>query len=311
MIWSLSVLTREPIEERQAAQIIGGLATIFGKLLHQQQQHPSIFDALNDGLWVFSSLSTFHAAAVDACAQSNIIPHLARFLVDSPMDLKIKLVLRTLGNLVAGTDAQTQLVIDSGILDKLRPRLLDDDWEIQREAAWIAANIVSGNEQQVDALVETGILEDLARVAMGARWSVRKEAIWALSTLCTGHGSKHILALVEVNGLLPLVNVLNMENPDEDMTCEVLDALRKVLDVMGTNGRRLIEECNGHDFLGEFVLEYPSETATKKASDILQLFFNDDAMEEEEENIAPHMTGDMFSFGLDDASMGTTFDFSK
>jgi hypothetical protein len=81
---------------------------------------------------------------------------------------------------------------------------------------------------------------------------------------------KHIHILVDVEALNSLVGVLAMECPDEGLICKV-DALHKVLDVMGADARRMVELLDGDVLLGEFATNHPSATATKQASEILQL----------------------------------------
>jgi hypothetical protein len=309
VIWSLAVFTREPVQEPQAAEITTGLATAFHKLL-QQKLHSTVTDALNNCLWAFSNLSTSHSSVIDSIIHSGIVSCLVLLLRDNPMCVIILPVLRTLGNVIAGTAVQAQSVLDSGILDVLQPLLRHKQLEVRKETAWIAANIVAGNEQQVDALLNAGILKILASTALNDRWTVRKEAIWALATLCAHNDLKYIQMLLDVEGLDSLVGVLAMECPDEDLICKVLDALHKVLDVMGAEGRRLVEEHDGDILLGAFVTEHPNDTAaTKKATDILQLFFGFDSMEDEENNAPGPSINKTFEFGISEGSMCTPFSF--
>jgi importin subunit alpha-4/3 len=66
--------------------------------------------------------------------------------------------LRAVGNIVTGTDEQTQLVLDCGAL-QLMPALLSHVKEkINKEAVWFLSNITAGNENQVQAVVDAGLI---------------------------------------------------------------------------------------------------------------------------------------------------------
>jgi hypothetical protein len=120
---------------------------------------------------------------IDGILHSGIVLCLVSLLRESSMNVKTLPILQTLGNIIAGTTSQAQIIIDSGILDVLQPLLRHEQLEVRKEATWIAGNIVAGNKEQVNAM-STEILKELASIALYDRWPVRKEATWALATLC-------------------------------------------------------------------------------------------------------------------------------
>jgi len=75
------------------------------------------------------------------------------------MEVKVQTAaLRAVGNIVTGTDEQTQLVLDSGAL-QLMPALLSHVKEkINKEAVWFLSNITAGNENQVQCVVDAGLI---------------------------------------------------------------------------------------------------------------------------------------------------------
>ncbi|KAG7364695.1 Armadillo-type fold [Nitzschia inconspicua] len=308
-IWSLCTICQEPLEDGPAMKITATLGVVFCNLVQLQKKH--LAEIMNDILWAFSYLSKSRPNVMESVVQLGMIPYLVTLLNENQINLQIQPVLKVLGNIVAGTEAQTQSVLDAGILAFLQPLFHDatHPWEIRKEAAWMASNICAGSQAQVRALFETGLIEDLALIALEDRWQVRNEAIWAIANFCTGHGSKYIQNVIDQGGIAPLVTVLAMTSPSEDMICEVLDALHKILEVGGSRSREIIEEYDGHVLLNELTLESKSEIAAKKASKILGLFFGGETFVDECENCGPQVVDKKFKFGINDPSMEATFDF--
>lgn len=79
--------------------------------------------------------------------------------------------LRALGNIVTGTDDQTQMAIDAGVLSILPQLLRHSKPTVQKEAAWTLSNIAAGPCPQIQQLITCGLLaplvELLAKVAEG------------------------------------------------------------------------------------------------------------------------------------------------
>lgn len=66
--------------------------------------------------------------------------------------------LRAIGNIVSGSDVQTQTAIDAGVLSVL-PRLMRHPKpRVQKEAAWVLSNIAAGPCKQLQQLITCGLL---------------------------------------------------------------------------------------------------------------------------------------------------------
>lgn len=72
--------------------------------------------------------------------------------------------LRTVGNIVTGTDHQTQLALDAGILGVLPQLLTHPRPSIQKEAAWALSNVAAGPRQHIQQLIACGALPPLVDV---------------------------------------------------------------------------------------------------------------------------------------------------
>lgn len=84
----------------------------------------------------------FSQAVLDA----GVLPTLVSLLYHEET-LVITPALRVVGNIVTGTDDQTQAVVDAQAALQVFPRLLSHTKStIKKEAAWAISNIVAGNQ---------------------------------------------------------------------------------------------------------------------------------------------------------------------
>jgi len=82
--------------------------------------------------------------------------------------------LRAIGNIVTGTDEQTQIVIDSGALSVFPSLLSHHKNNIQKEAAWTMSNITAGRQAQIQQVVDHGLVPYL----IGILRKVNKSCIY-------------------------------------------------------------------------------------------------------------------------------------
>lgn len=66
--------------------------------------------------------------------------------------------LRAIGNIVTGTDEQTQAVLDSGALNMFHQLLRHKKANIQKEAAWTLSNITAGKDGQIQEVINAGLV---------------------------------------------------------------------------------------------------------------------------------------------------------
>lgn len=78
----------------------------------------------------------------------------------SPFFLKTP-ALRSIGNIVSGSDQQTQMAIDAGVLSALPKLMRHPKPSVQKEAAWAVSNIAAGPRQQIQQLITCGLLPHL------------------------------------------------------------------------------------------------------------------------------------------------------
>lgn len=72
--------------------------------------------------------------------------------------------LRTVGNIVTGTDEQTQAVLSAGVLAIFPTLLRHPKNNIQKEAAWTLSNITAGKDCQIQEVIDSGLVPYLVEV---------------------------------------------------------------------------------------------------------------------------------------------------
>lgn len=72
--------------------------------------------------------------------------------------------LRSIGNIVTGTDEQTQTVLDAGALPLLGDLLRHPKNNIQKETAWTLSNITAGRDTQIQDVINAGLVPYLVDV---------------------------------------------------------------------------------------------------------------------------------------------------
>ena len=156
--------------------------------------------------------------------------------------------LRALGNIVTGSDEQTQDVLDLGVCEKLVALLdlkqyilckrneignkngekkLNKRGILLKETCWMISNITAGTEDQIDCVIKNNIFPSLIQLSEKAPFEIRKEVAWAISN-ATGGGSKiQIEYLVDKGVIQPLVSLLESSYPK--MLLVAMEGLNNIL----------------------------------------------------------------------------------
>lgn len=72
--------------------------------------------------------------------------------------------LRAIGNIVTGTDEQTQAVLDAGALAMFPQLLRHNKANIQKEAVWTLSNITAGRDAQIQEVINAGLVPHMVDV---------------------------------------------------------------------------------------------------------------------------------------------------
>lgn len=208
---------------------------------------------------------------------SGIVPKLV-FLLSTPDLQVVTPSLRTLGNIVTGTDDQTDAVVHAGALPVLAQLLQHQKMNIVKEAAWTVSNITAGNEGQIQNVINNGLLPPLVQVLINGDFRAQREAAWAVTNLTSGGNTEQLVALCAAGGLDPMCSLLGIN--DEKIILVILDGLQNILAAAAKVDEvekicRAIEECDGLDKI-ESLQEHENEDVYKKALKIIETYFSEE-----------------------------------
>jgi len=135
--------------------------------------------------------------------------------------------LRCIGNIVTGSDDQTQCVIDSQALPIFHQLLTHHKIGVQKEAAWTLSNITAGTQVQIQAVVQSELVPLLVHVLATSELRVQKEAAWAITNYTSGANTEQVLYLVQCQVIKPICDLLSARDPK--LIKVLLDGLCNIL----------------------------------------------------------------------------------
>ncbi|KAJ2098431.1 hypothetical protein GGI09_003320 [Coemansia sp. S100] len=91
-------------------------------------------------------------------------------------------VIRTLGNIAAGTDDQTSSLVGKNGFVGLLVRCIESTSSraVEKEALWALSCVTASRKADVDAVVDAGVVPDLVRIIEKQNFDIKKEAAFGL-----------------------------------------------------------------------------------------------------------------------------------
>ncbi|ORX69861.1 ARM repeat-containing protein [Linderina pennispora] len=133
--------------------------------------------------WVYAYLAASSSESqVNKLLASGAIEQLLDYAgtVDPP-DVSLIPIIRTLGNIVAGTDAQTHAVVRLPQFVPLIVRCIksSNSRAVEKESLWVLSS-VTATKPDIDAFVSAGIVDELTKIVETQNFDIRKEAAFSL-----------------------------------------------------------------------------------------------------------------------------------
>uniref|UniRef100_A0A8C1T6P5 Karyopherin alpha 4 (importin alpha 3) n=1 Tax=Cyprinus carpio TaxID=7962 RepID=A0A8C1T6P5_CYPCA len=184
--------------------------------------------------------------------------------------------LRAVGNIVTGTDEQTQVVLNCDALGHFPALLTHPKEKINKEAVWFLSNITAGNQQQVQAVIDASLVPMIVLLLDKGDFGTQKEAAWAISNLTISGRKEQVAYLIQQQVIPPFCNLLTVK--DAQVVQVVLDGLSNILKMADDEAEtisNLIEECGGLEKI-EQLQNHENEDIYKLAYEIIDQFFSSD-----------------------------------
>lgn len=270
--WTLSNLCRNknpPTADHYLLEIVPSLMRLMEKSDKQ---------TLSDTCWALSYITDGANARIQLVLESGITRKLIEILNGVPETVLLTPVLRTLGNIVTGTDEQTQICLELGVLEPFVTLLRHTKANIVKEAAWAISNITAGTQRQIQCVIDAKILEELIRVIEFGDFKAKKEATWALANLTTLGNVRQVFHMIDL-GVLPAICQM-LFCRDSQILNVVLDAITNILNLADSHGKTAeitlaIEEASGLDAL-EQLQEHENEEVYKLALKIIDTWYGEE-----------------------------------
>ncbi|GAB1290462.1 Importin subunit alpha-8 [Apodemus speciosus] len=286
--WTLSNLcrNRNPYPGEDAVR------EILPALCQLLQHHDN--DVLSDTCWALSYLTEDGKEYIHHVLSSGILPRLVELMTCSELSvlgfsvwswlswnsllLGLKTpCLHTMGNIVTGTDEQTQMAIDAGMLKVLGRVLKHPKSSIQRLAAWTMSNVAAGPRHHVEQLILCDLLPVLVDLLRNAELKVQKEVICTVANIVTGASQGQLTLLARSGILEPMLSRLTA--PDTELITVILDIISYLLQHIDNlqEKKRLcfqIEEVGGFEKI-ESLQHHHNAYISYSALDIIEKYLNE------------------------------------
>lgn len=250
-----------------------------------------------DACWALSYITDGPNERIELVIKTGIVEFLVQVLHNAQEVLVITPVLRTLGNIVTGTDVQTQIVIDCGIMSAFQFLLHHEKQTIQKEGAWMLSNITAGTQEQIQAVINAGVMPRILELLAGADYKTQKEACWTVTNFTSGASTEQLVYLMNLGAITGLMQMLDSKEAKILQVC--LDGVSNLLaaaDKIGMKDKMVdcIEECGGIDKIEE-LQQHENEAVYKMSLHLIEAYFGTED-DEDIEVLAPQENGVEFQF---------------
>jgi hypothetical protein len=232
-------------------------------------------EVATDATWALSYISDGSSQQIGAVISTGCVPKLVAML---QQDELVQPALRALGNIVTGTDEQTEVALQAGCLEPMQMLATNPKKIIRKETMWMLSNITAGNHRQIAQVIEKDLVPRAMELLQAGDWDVKKEATWVLANAVVGGTPDQVGYLVQQGAIQGLCSVLEVN--DSGVVETVLDSLEAILKV-GKNAQdertlqyfcTVVEQCDGLTKL-EALQDDANEQIYNRAVRILQTYF--------------------------------------
>lgn len=168
--------------------------------------HPATLSLLRNAVWTLSNFCRGKPAP-SLEASRPLLEVLSQLLTNDDSEVLTD-TCWALSYLSDGDDERIQVVIDTGIIDRLIELLGHTSTAVVTPALRTVGNFVSGADEQTQVVVDHGGVPAFVQLLTSSKRNIRKEACWALSNVAAGTPAQ-VASLTGHTELIPrLVHLL-------------------------------------------------------------------------------------------------------
>ncbi|AQK90333.1 Importin subunit alpha [Zea mays] len=299
--WALSNLIKGP--DSKAANELIGIDGILNAIIRNLEKADE--ELVTEVAWVVVYLSALSEKATSLIVRSSmpqlligrllasenlqlLIPVSYLFL-DRIFSLCLFLVLRGLGNLVAGDGymVDSVLIVGNSVTDQALSSLIkclkSDHRVLKKEASWAMSNIAAGSFEHKKLIFGSEATPLLMHLLRTAQFDIRREAAYTLGNLCVvpaGSGNpptiivEHLVAIVDGGALPGFINLVR--SADIESARLGLQFLELVMrGYPDSQGPKLVETEDGIEAMERFQF-HENEMMRNMANGLVDKYFGED-----------------------------------
>ncbi|KAK8638966.1 hypothetical protein V6N13_137370 [Hibiscus sabdariffa] len=286
--WALGNVAGEGEELRNVLLSQGALPPLARMML------PNKGSTVRTAAWALSNLikGPDPKAATELIKVDGVLDAILRHLRKADEELATEVawvVLRSLGNLVAGDSHTTSTVlvpgheITDGVIKVLVKCLKSDHRVLKKEASWVLSNIAAGSIEHKQLIYSSEAVPLLLRLLSTAPFDIRREVAYVLGNLCVaptaGEGKpslieEHLVSLVQrgcLSGFIDLVRSADIEAARLGLQFTEL-VLRGM---PNGDGPKLVEQEDGIDAMERYQF-HENEDLRNMANGLVDKYFGED-----------------------------------
>lgn len=204
VVWVISNLCRNK-NPPPPVQVMKQILPVLCKLIHNRDNA-----VLEDVVWSLGYMSDEGNENIQMVIDSGVVPHLVLLLSHSGRVQTA--ALRAIGNVVTGSEKQTQFVLDNNALTHF-PFLLSHHIDnIRKEALWFSSNVLAGSQKQIQAVINARLLPKIIESLSDKDCKIPKEAAWCVKNLAVGGNKNQVAALVQAGTIPPFCGLLGSKD---------------------------------------------------------------------------------------------------
>ena len=201
--WLFCILTKT----HPKPQHLAGLSSLIVLCLHLPYDS-SVLNALTSAY----QLSVKDPDCISALLAVHIAPVLLSLLAHSSLDIQFQ-ALKVAGNICAGTDQHTALLLHQGLLETVCPLVEAKERNMRKEAFWLLSNVLASDRALVEMTVRHRCFGGVIKGLNDADLKIRKEAIICLGNLVDSRAEVALEAWDDMEGLERVCESLAVPEP--------------------------------------------------------------------------------------------------